>query len=945
MISPRLFILLLVAFVGLAVSTGHAQTIYEPYFFGRFAGDFPGSDDGQGNQARFYGPEAAAADKAGNIYVADYWNHSIRKITPTGQVTTLAGQPGFFNGGFADGVGPMARFYNPTGVAVDDVGDVYVADTGNNRIRKITPFGMVTTIAGGHEGSQDGPAMTAGFYYPGGVARDKNGNLFVADTLNHTIRKITPDGMVTTLAGKPGILGSVDGVGSAALFAQPNGVTLDSAGNLYVSDTNNFAIRKVTSDGVVSTVAGMLRVSGFADGAGTNARFDLPFNAAFDVAGNLFVADGGNSVIRKIDPSGNVTTVAGSPGGFGATDGSGSSARFRFPHGVVFNTAGDLFISDWENWSIRRMTPAGEVTTFVGQPGDAGYGDGTGSAAKFAAPSDVAVDEAGNVYVADAGNRVIRKITPGGVVSTLAGMPKVTGTQDGYRSEARFDWPQGIAVDKAGNVYVADTTKETIRKITPDGMVSTFAGLAATGGDADGVGSAARFRGPEGLAVDGAGNVYVIDSHNYTLRKITPGGEVTTVAGKRGNGATNMFNEPHSVAIDPLGNVFVGDGPRVCKVSENGIISTYAGSSSFFGNQDGSALDARFTGPLRIAADRSGDLYVCDVSSYRVRKISTNGMVTTLGGSTQGNAVGAGKEAFFDRLTGLAVNSAGAVYVVDTYNSTIRIGVPSPAPPQLANISTRLQIENGDYTMIAGFIVTGNKYKTVMIRALGRSLTNFNISGALSDPTLELYDDSGALIASNDNWNATQIGGYIGRQQNYDIAQSGLAPTDQLESAIEMALPAGAYTAVVRGKGGTTGVSVIEIYDFDSGRDTKMANISTRGFVQTDDKVMIGGTIIHGSAPTNVLIRAIGPSLASAGISTPLLDPMLELHDGNGVSIASNDDWRASQESEIAGTGIPPPNERESAIFVTLSPGSYTAVVRGQNNSTGIALVEVYQLR
>jgi hypothetical protein len=276
-----------------------------------------------------------------------------------------------------------------------------------------------------------------------------------------------------------------------------------------------------------------------------------------------------------------------------------------------------------------------------------------------------------------------------------------------------------------------------------------------------------------------------------------------------------------------------------------------------------------------------------------------------------------------------------------------------PGPTQLGNISTRLSVGTGDNVMIGGFIIKGTQPKKVIVRAIGPSLAGAGLTGVLADPTLELHDGSGALIASNDNWQTTQIGGIITADQVSDIQNSGLAPTQAAESAIIATLQPGSYTAIVRGTNNTTGIALVESYDLDRTVDSKLANISTRGLVQTGDNVMIGGLIVQGSDTATVIIRAIGPSLANAGILNPLVDPTLELHDGSGALIASNDNWQttqiggiitADQVSAIQSSGLAPTQAAESAIIVTLQPGGYTAIVRGTNNTTGIALIEAYQL-
>jgi streptogramin lyase len=299
-----------------------------------------------------------AVDGDGNLYVADANNHTIRKITPAGVVTTLAGTAG--SSGSADGTGADARFKYPSGVAVDGDGNLYVADRDNNTIRKITPAGVVTTLAGtaGSSGSADGTGADARFNYPSGVAVDGVGNVNVADRYNHTIRKITPAGVVTTLAGTAGSSGSADGTGADARFSRPFGVAVDGDGNLYVTDRNNHTIRKITPAGVVTTLAGAAGSYGSADGTGADARFSGPVGVAFDGDGNLYVIDGSNHTIRKITPAGVVTTLAGAAGSSGSADGTGPLARFNYPEGVAVDGDGDVYVADRNNHTIREITPA-----------------------------------------------------------------------------------------------------------------------------------------------------------------------------------------------------------------------------------------------------------------------------------------------------------------------------------------------------------------------------------------------------------------------------------------------------------------------------------------------------------------------------------------------------------------------------------------------------------
>jgi len=352
----------------------------------------------------------------------------------------------------------------------------------------------------------------------------------VMDVGNQSVRKITPQLVVSTFAGS-GIAGYADGGGSVAQFSTPWGAAVDAGGNVYVGDYANDTVRKITPAAIVSTLAGTAPHPGFADGAAAAAWFDAPSGAASDPLGNVYVADTANNTIRKISWDGVVTTVAGTPGVAGFADGTGAAARFNAPIGIIIDVSGNAYVTDAGNNTIRRIGPSGTVTTVAGTPGTAGSVDGPGGAAKFNAPTGIAIDPAGNLYVTDTGNNTIRQITAAGFVTTLAGSVGVGGSADGNRAAALFNSPQAIAADSASNLYIADTLNNTIRKLAPGGAVITLAGAAGNFGANDGSGAAARFFHPAGIAVDGLGNAFVADTLNHAVREISAAGVVTTIAG------------------------------------------------------------------------------------------------------------------------------------------------------------------------------------------------------------------------------------------------------------------------------------------------------------------------------------------------------------------------------------------------------------------------------
>jgi sugar lactone lactonase YvrE len=603
------------------------------HFVGHIFG--PGNLDGAVSEAAFSGPRGIAADSSGNLYLTEESNHSIRKISALGVVSTLAGGSGV--SGSANGTGAAAQFNKPHGIAVDSSGVLFVADKDNHTIRKITSAGEVTTFAGsaGAAGSTDDVGGAARFNAPVALAFDSLGNLFVAEQANHIIRKILPDGTVSTYAGNAanGAGLPVPGPKANARFSNPYGLAIDSQNNIFVADYFNHVIQKIAADGTVSTFAGSANTADSINGVGGAARFNQPNSIAVDANDNLYVSDDDGRIVRKITPGAAVTTLAGTSNLTGSDDGTGSDARFLYSWGLVVSD-NVLVAADASNNNIRKITLAGVVSTFSGSATVSGSTDAVvGTAARFSTPYGSAYDANGNAYITDNSNHTVRKVTAAGVVSTIAGSAGNSGTADstgGSGLTARFNSPTGIAVDTAGNIYVSDYGNQTIRKISADyTQVTTVAGAAGVGGDTDGPAANARFAGPDGLAVDADGNLYVADSGNSTIRKIT---------------------------------------------ASTGVVSTLAGSSGTTGTQDGTGPAASFHLPTGVAVDASGHVYVTDLVNHTIRKVTSAGVVTTLAGTagSSGTTNGTGAAARFKEPYGIAIDSAGNLYVADGGNSLVR---------------------------------------------------------------------------------------------------------------------------------------------------------------------------------------------------------------------------------------------------------------------------------
>jgi sugar lactone lactonase YvrE len=762
---------------------------------GAYCGTSP-AIDGPIGVATFDPIDAMAFDTAGNIFVTGF-GQTVRKVTPDGNTTTIAGARR--TAGSTDGVGTAARFNNPTGIAIDAGGNLFIADSGNHTIRRMGTDGVVTTVAGtaGVAGTLDGAAASASFSGPYDLAFDHTGSLVVLDG---SLRKLAA-GTVTTfvvaqpsavplfsdaavslvvptsvaigpaavryvsdasahairayvglssrevlIGGKPGTAGSADGLatpsaqfgkvrdavfdsgGNAYLLdgpsvrrvaadgttttfvtglSDPGTITREPGGNFYVSDqcridritaagvrtslvnlpscatvrdlaadasgtlfaVANRSVLKITAAGVVTTLAGG-SASGSVDGTGTAASFTSPGGLAIDVDGTMYVTD--SDVIRRVTPDGVVTTVAGVSGTIGISDGDGTAARFAQLTAIAFGAGGVMYVSD--GGRIRAVTTAAHVTTIAGDLA-VGQTDGTGTAAAFNSPIAMASDPSGLLFVIQQDGRV-RTVTTAGVVSTLIVGTSTSSSPIGVRTDgalttpARFNAPTGIAYAPDGTLVIADTGNHTIRKIVAK-VASTFAGTAGASGLVDASGAAARFKAPQGVAVDAAGSIYVADTGNNAVRKITSDGLVSTLPG--------TFAAPRGVAVDAVGTVYVADtGNHVIRaIAASGTVTIVAGSIGVAGSADGTGAGARFSSPSGIAVAPDGTIYIADTGNNTLRAMSSSGVVTTAAGAAGAAALtdGTGAAARFEAPQGITFDPGGGLYVADTGNAALRLGV------------------------------------------------------------------------------------------------------------------------------------------------------------------------------------------------------------------------------------------------------------------------------
>lgn len=605
-------------------------------------------DGGPAVDAQLSWPSGVAVDAGGNVYIADAGNDRVRRVGPDGTITTIVGT-GRIGAGMGGGVAAGTELVWPVGVAVDGAGNVYVADTGNHRVIEVAPSGAVAIVAGtgvaGEDGDRD-PAANSELRWPVSVAVDQAGNLYVADFVAGRVRRVSAGGDVTTLAvGGWAARHGHAGHAAAAGLTAPAGVAVAGDGSVYVTDMLGQRVLRVDATGAVSAVAGSGEAGDGGDyGPATAARLSDPGGVAVDAAGNLYVADTFGLRLRRVDPAGIITTVGGA---YGGDDGPAVDAHLGYPADLAVDRAGNVYIADTSNHRVRRVDREGTITTIAGTgvrlySVDGGPAVATG----LFRPGGVAVDQAGDVYIADACR--LRRVegaaeSAGGTITTIASFP-------GPPSDLGL-WPRlpcnvsRVAVDGAGRVYVPHDYR--VSRVDPSGRVTTIAGRVREGLCCEGEGGPATdadLRLAAGVAMDGAGNVYIADAVDHRVRRVDGSGIITTLAGTgepgdEGDGgpATEArLGSPNDVAVDGAGSVFVADtsNHRVRRVDPSGVIVTVAGTGEAgYGGDGGAATDARLNSPRGVAVDGAGNLYIADTGNRRVRRVDSAGTIVTIAGT------------------------------------------------------------------------------------------------------------------------------------------------------------------------------------------------------------------------------------------------------------------------------------------------------------------------
>ena len=622
-------------------------------------------DGGPAIEASLNNAQGVAVDPAGNIFIADTDAHRIRKITPDGIISTVAGNgtPGAQGDG---GRAVAAQLNTPYGVAADRAGNLYIADLGNNRVRMVTPDGLIRTLA---------PDAPGGWLAPRNIAVDGGGNVYVAEFEGHRIRRIAAGGVVTIAAGN-GTAGFSGDSGPAhyAQFAYPAGLAFDPQGNLYVADSGNSRVRKIASNGQITTVLGT-----GVPGASDLRQLNLPTGVAIDSSGTLYVADSGNQRIRQLTRAGQVSNIPGAG------------------RDLALDASGNLYVANG-NTLLEVIAGADPITIAGGDAGSFGGDGGPAINARLAGPAGIAITATGEIYIADTRNHRVRKLDATGIITTVAG----DGTPG--QEQGELNYPKGLAWNAAGGLFIADQNNDRVEQLMPDGAMITVAGTGIPGFDGDGLPPlSTQLFSPAAVALTGDGALVVADGGNHRVRILGPAGTLLTLA-------TQV--DARGVAVDKFGAVYVADtsNHRILSIDPGGTARTVAGTGVAGFSGDGApALAAQLNQPTGLAIDALGNLFIADTGNHCVRMISPDGVMQTVAGTGNAGASGDGGAARLAQLNApaaVAVDATGAIWIADTGNDRIRKLTPgAPVIPPAPQILPLVVVNGASW--LAGAVAPG----------------------------------------------------------------------------------------------------------------------------------------------------------------------------------------------------------------------------------------------
>lgn len=667
----------------------------QTYRVDTFAGSPSAVGDGRVRERmRLRFPTSAIRDSRGVFYIADSDHHRVRMLTPDGALSTVAGVG---VAGYCGDGGPAisACLNTPYYLALDRSGDLYIAEKYGHRVRRVSAgSGVITTVAGtGERGfsGDGGPAVRARLDNPTGLAFDADGNLYVADMFNHRIRRIGRDGIIRTIAGTGEAgFGGDGGPATGARLYYPTEVVIDRDGNLLIADYLNARIRRIDSGGIIHTVAGAGKEGFSGDGGpAVSASLYLPWSVTAGPDGSIYIGDGGNNRLRKVDQRGTISTIAGTgEPGFSGDGGPATLARLNFPMGAVPDDAGNVYVVDCTNDRIRRIDASGNITTVVG--GSYAGDGGAASEAEIGPPGMTLPTPEGDLLVAGEGLHRVRRVSAAGTISTAAGNGQYAYiARDGRAVDSSMNVLGALASDSSGNLYIASLVQ--ILRLTPAGDLTVFAGGGDTWNVPEGVSAKAVKLEARGMAVDSSGVLYVaLGEGDHRIVRIGADGAVRTFAGRTTGGFSGdgqpasqaQFHWISQIMFDSTGNLFIADteNHRIRKIDTRGIVSTVAGTGEAgFSGDGGPAASARLNGPEGVWADASGNIFIADTRNQRIRKVDSRGVITTIAGRGTAGFSGDGGlavHAEFNEPKWLSADRDGRVFVSDTVNERVRVLTP-----------------------------------------------------------------------------------------------------------------------------------------------------------------------------------------------------------------------------------------------------------------------------
>jgi sugar lactone lactonase YvrE len=825
-------------------------------------------------------PQLMTMDSSGDLYVADPPADVIEKITPSGTLSIFAGIVGSAGAPTA-GPATSSKLSQPTGVAVDSSGDVYINDPGNRVVEKVTPSGTLSVFAGivgSSAAPTAGPATSSGLGVPAGIALDSSGNLYITDISHGDVEKVTPGGTLSIIAGTGSTGTPTAGPATSSHLGGPFGIATDSSGDVYIADANGNRVEKVTPGGTLSIIAGTGTAGAPTAGVAANSKLNSPYAVAVDAAGNLYIGDYNNHEVEKVTPGGTLSIFAGTGTSGTPTAGPATSANMGAPDGLTFDSSGDLYVDDYVDHLVYEVVSAAPTFTADTPPSatyDSAYSytfTATGNPAPTFSVSSGAlpyglslntttgvvsgtpmgsgtfsISASNSAGTATAGPFTLSVTAPAGDILAFAGTGASGSPTAGVATSSALTNPQHVALDSSGDVYIADTNNNEVEKVTPSGTLSVFAGTGTAGAPTAGPATSSDLDVPRGVAVDSSGNVYIADAGNDDVEKVTPSGTLSVFAGTgtagvptAGPATSSELDVPRGVAVDSSGNVYIADSlnNEVEKVTPSGTLSVFAGTGTAGVPTAGAATSSRLDDPAGLAFDGSGNLYIADIFNHEVEKVTPSGTLSVFAGTgTAGTPTpGVATSAALSQPYAVAASSSGNVYIADYADHEVDEVQPT-----------------GLLSVFAG---TGTS---------GTPTAGLATSSKLGGPTGLAVDSSGdVFIGDFDNHMVDEVtaetvpafiadspgSATIGSSYSYTFVASGIpSPTFAVASG---SLPAGlslnTSTGVLSGTPTTAGVSTFTISATNGGGSVSTGSLS----------------ITTGSAPT---FTAQGPPSATTGVA------------------------------------------------------------------------------